>query len=233
MKCLIWNLEWTVSESNRGKIIKQIVDDLNPDVICFTEAYPAIVPDNGYIITSDANYGYENTGDRRKVILWSKNPWKNIDQYGSKDIPGGRFISGITNEIRFIGVCIPWKDAHVNTGMKNRKIWEDHSNYLISLNIITKKYLLTENKICMVGDFNQRIPRLYTPEDIFEKLMKIIQSDFNIITANLLDENGKLLIDHVAVSNTLKGEFENIIPKTTKNGFKLSDHSGLIINITE
>jgi hypothetical protein len=32
--------------------------------------------------------------------------------------------------IRFVGVCIPWRDAHVRTGRRDRAPWEDHLRFL-------------------------------------------------------------------------------------------------------
>lgn len=73
----------------------------------------------------------------RKVILWSKNPWRDIDYVGDESLPTGRFVSGTTmtsiGEIRCIGVCIPWRNAHVSTGRKDKKQWEDHEPYLEGL----------------------------------------------------------------------------------------------------
>ena len=66
------------------------------------------------------------TGDE----LWRYDP----------ELPGGRFVSGVTMGIRFIGVCIPWQSAHVSTGRKDRKSWEDHLIYCRHLTGIIEKY---------------------------------------------------------------------------------------------
>ena len=67
------------------------------------------------------DYGYKIQKGRRKVILWSKNKWTEVNQIGSKEIPTGRFISGVTNGIKIVGLFIPWKFAHVSSGRKDRK----------------------------------------------------------------------------------------------------------------
>ena len=56
-----------------------------------------------------------------------------------------------------IGICIPWKSAHVSTGNKNRKIWEDHISYINALENFLNSANDTYNFIC--GDMNQRIPK--------------------------------------------------------------------------
>ena len=44
------------------------------------------------------------------------------------------FIAGTTKTpigpVRIIGVCIPWDRAHISTGRKDRRPWEDHHAYL-------------------------------------------------------------------------------------------------------
>ena len=83
MKCLTWNIEWATESSLRGKRINKLVAEADPDVLCLTEATLAMVPANGYVIESDPNYGYPNRGNRRKVLLWSKQPWQKMDTVGN------------------------------------------------------------------------------------------------------------------------------------------------------
>ena len=49
-----------------------------------TEGYENLLPKDGYIISSHEDYGYKTKKGRRKVILWSKNKWTEVDQIGSK-----------------------------------------------------------------------------------------------------------------------------------------------------
>ena len=95
----------------------------------------------GYVISSQENYGYKISQGRRKVILWSKEKWDDIDNIGSSDMPSGRYIAGTTMGIRFIGVCIPWKMAHVSTGRKDRKQREDHLSFF-TLNLASRFNIL-------------------------------------------------------------------------------------------
>jgi exonuclease III len=232
MKCINWNLEWATPASKRGKAISQIIGDISADVGCFTEVFPEMFMQSGYTISSQSDYGYQNTGKKRKVILWSSTPWEHIDTVGSSRLPSGRFVSGISKGIRYIGVCIPWKDAHVRTGNKDRKTWEELLCYIEALNEIIPKYLKTGDKICLLGDFNQRIPRFRQPIEVFDKLISTLKNDFRLITEGLNDEEKKPLIDHIAVSESIKGEFSKIIPKNHRESFKLSDHSGVVADIT-
>lgn len=98
-------------------MIRQEMNRIDPDVMGLTEVGVAITP-QGHVIEADPDYGYTHDGSRRKVILWSKTPWEEMDAIGDPEMPTGRFVSGVTQGIRFVGVCIPWRDAHVKTGRK-------------------------------------------------------------------------------------------------------------------
>jgi len=199
-----WNTEWATPNSKRGKFFH---DQFNSDVICVTEGYESLLPKNGYLISSNENYGYKIINGRRKVILWSKNQWSDIDQLGSNDIPSGRYIAGTTMGIRFIGICIPWRFAHVSTGRKDRKPWEDHISFIKGLSINDKNTIL-------LGDFNQNIPRRNQPEDAYEYLSNLIKG-MTLLTSNMA-------LDHIVISNNLKGLDIQKIP-TLSN----SDHDGI------
>ena len=149
LKISCWNSDWATPSSKRGKFF---IDKFDSDIICLTEGYETLLPHDGYIISSHEDYGYKSKKGRRKVILWSKNKWTDIDQIGSKEIPTGRFISGITNGIKIIGLCIPWRFAHVSTGRKDRKPWEDHLSFIQNLSFSNQKTII-------IGDFNQIIPK--------------------------------------------------------------------------
>ena len=188
----------------RGKFF---IDKFDSDIICLTEGYENLLPKDGYIISSHEDYGYKTKKGRKKVILWSKNEWTDIDQLGSKEIPSGRFISGVTSGIRIIGICIPWRFAHVSTGRKDRKPWEDHLSFIQNLSFSNEKTII-------IGDFNQNIPKKNQPEIVFSSLKNMIDG-FNLLTTNM----GLL---HIVISNDLKAESVKKIA-TGDN----SDHDGI------
>ena len=226
LKILIWNTEWAKPNSNREQIIKEIVKTISPDIICITEGYIQSWQDFGYTIYSNEDYGYKIHQGRRKVILISKTPWSNIDEIGDINMPNGRFISGITQNINVIGVCIPWKDAHVRTGRKDKQSWEDHIDYLNGL----KNNLQNINSQTFVmGDFNQRIPKKYSRKDVYDLMLKTFK-DFNIETQNNIQPIDKLSIDHLCTKYTDKVlSIESI--SNFKGDVRLSDHFGLVVNI--
>ena len=208
LKISCWNSDWATPTSKRGKFF---IDKFDSDIICLTEGYENLLQKDGYIISSHEDYGYKSKNGRRKVILWSKNEWTDIDKLGSKDIPSGRFISGVTSGIRIIGLCIPWRFAHVSTGRKDRKPWEDHLSFIQNLSFSNKKTII-------LGDFNQNIPKKNQPEIVFSSLKNMIDG-FNLLTTNM----GLI---HVVISTDLIAESIKTI--ATENN---SDHDGINCSI--
>ena len=49
------NSDWATPTSKRGKFF---IDKFDSDIICLTEGYENLLPQNGYIISSNEDYGY-------------------------------------------------------------------------------------------------------------------------------------------------------------------------------
>jgi exonuclease III len=230
MKCLNWNLEWKTPATKAGRIIQQVFARLSPEVACFTEVNRAMLS-VGHSIESDPDYGYPNDGQRRKVALWSNQPWNEVDVIGDDEMPSGRFVSGITAGVRFVGVCIPWRDAHVKTGRRDRTCWEDHLAYCRGLERVLARYSADRTPTCVVGDFNQRIPRVGQPVNVAKALADAIPADFRIATEGLKDAEGADLIDHFVVSPDLSISITEIVPRFSPDGTRLSDHVGVAASL--
>jgi endonuclease/exonuclease/phosphatase family metal-dependent hydrolase len=225
----LWNVQWASRASKRGSFFAQRLGALSSHVICVTEGHADILPDGGHLITSDADYGYARPPARRKVLLWSRNPWREVDTLGSPLLPPGRFVSGTTDTprgvVRFVGVSIPWRDAHVKTGHRNRQPWEDHLSYLQHLSPL----LQSDHSVptVLLGDFNQRIPRSRQPARIFSALLAALSPDFRLATAGTIANAPGLAIDHLAVSGALEPVQTDFLSQYDANGVQMSDHFGL------
>lgn len=121
MKIIIWNTEWAKPGSKKERIIQEVVSSHAPDIICITEGYAQTWKSFDNVITSEQDYGYEVIDGRHKVMLVSTDSWRGVDTIGNDQLPSGRFVSGITHGIEVIGVCIPWRMAHVTGGIKVAK----------------------------------------------------------------------------------------------------------------
>lgn len=230
MTTLTWNLQWASPGSRRAEALRERIRQVHPDVVCCTEVIQPFAP-SCYAIESDPDYGYARTGDRRKVVLWSRTPWLEVDPIGDSGLPSGRFVSGVTQGIRFVGVCIPWRDAHVRTGRRDRAPWQDHVAYCEALGRILKRYGAAQEPLCVIGDYNQRIPRVSQPDAVYRALHGSLAGCVSVATEGLKDAEGKCLIDHVAVSPQLRAQVTQILPRISDAGMRLSDHVGIVARI--
>ena len=112
LSVLTWNVQWATPNSWRSSEILSRIDRYIPEVICLTETHEGLLSQHGHTISSQPDYGYKITQGRRKDILWSREPWVQVDDLGIEPMPLGRFVSGVTQtslgEVTVIGVCIPW-----------------------------------------------------------------------------------------------------------------------------
>lgn len=234
LRVLVWNTEWARAHTPRGAEIKRVLEAADPDVVCVTEGAAELLPGNGHVIDSDPDFGYRQQEGRRKVLLWSPEPWEMVDRAGHPDMPGGRYVEGRTTTrsgpVRVIGVCIPWRGAHVSTGRRDRKPWEDHRRFLSCLDAVLAREALAIPEI-VAGDFNQRIPRFRTPKAVFRQLMNVFESRFSICTSGELEGADGPGIDHVAHTAGLEAVDVRVIPKVSQQGLRLSDHFGLSVEL--
>jgi endonuclease/exonuclease/phosphatase family metal-dependent hydrolase len=229
-RLLLWNVEWAAPRSERGRRIRSIVAEHAPDVICLTEASADMLPEGGFAVDARPDYGYGATGARRKVLLWSRTAWDSVDRFGAKVMPGGRFASGIALGMRFVGVCVPWRDAHVRTGRRDRSPWEDHRQYLRGLHGMVPRYVRAPEPLVVLGDFNQRLPRFRQPDDVHAALDGILDEGLVCLTAD--DQGwGRGQIDHVMVGAGIEVLDVLRLPRVADDGLRLSDHDGLVVRL--
>ena len=222
-----WNVEWATPRTKAGKRIQQIIKQLDADIFVLTEGCKELMPE-GFVFDGGIDWGYESDDKQiRKVLLWSRYPLIDPFQGEGFQLPEGRFIAATVQhpvgDIRIYGVCIPWKDAHVLSGRKDRAPWEDHSTYLEGLRQLVE---LPKSPLVVLGDFNQRIPRVSQPVLVAEKLSRCMDG-LQVCTALPLE---KPLIDHIAISNHFSFSSVDIIPDRDEHG-KLSDHRGVVTEI--
>jgi endonuclease/exonuclease/phosphatase family metal-dependent hydrolase len=225
----LWNVQWASRASKRGPFFMRRLKEAPNDVICITEGHADILPEPGHVITSNRDYGYKLIRGRRKVLLWSRNPWRNVDTFDSSEVPSGRLVTGITDTpcgaVQFVGVCVPWRDAHVRTGRRDRKQWQDHEAYLKHL-----PSLLTVNRsvpTVLLGDFNQSVPRRRQPERVFTALMHALSPEFQLVTTGPIKNSPNLGVDHLAVSGSLRCIKSECNSSIDAKGSTMSDHFGL------
>ena len=83
LRLVNWNVEWAKPESPRGADVLRRVHGHVPELVCLTETYDGLLSHNGHTICSQPDYGYTLKEDRRKVMLWSMEPWDRSMTSGS------------------------------------------------------------------------------------------------------------------------------------------------------
>ena len=226
-----WNVEWATPRSRRtGEILRRI-DHHAPDVVCVTETHSMLLSRDGHTICSRPDYGYAIKEERRKVMLWSKEPWKQVDDLGADSMPPGRFVSGVTRtsmgEVTVIGVCIPWFGSRTEArrGLERKMRWEDHEQYLVGLTEVLAR--APAKPLIVMGDFNQIVgPASRARPELQLALQRAFPPGMTIATS-ALSFQGRMSIDHIALSDDLALESVDVIGNI-HDGRKLSDHFGVV-----
>ena len=218
-------MEWATPGTRRGDGVAAVLLDL-ADVMVVTECTLGVLPP-GHVVAGGDDWGYRvDDPTRRKVALWSRWPWRDVDPVGHPDLPPGRFVAGSTDtpigEVRVVGVCVPWAGAHVSTGRRDRRQWEDHERYLRALPEVLAGQ---PRPLVVAGDLNQRLPRSRQPEQVHQLLVEALNG-LEILTTG--DTEAGQLIDHIAVSGELHASGLRLIPARDADS-PLSDHTGATV----
>lgn len=221
-------MNWASPRSLRGQVLIDQIQKLEPDVAIFTEAKVSWLEKlGGHLALAAADYGYESSPDRRKVAIWSSKKILSTDTLGSDVLPSGRYVQGQTHGITVVGLCIPWRDAHVRTGRRDKVIWQDHRTYLRGLQQLP---CLGERKLVVAGDFNQRNPRYRQPSDLFDALSNVFEH-LDWLTLGDIYPLEKLSIDHILISKEMQAGITRGL--SNHDGAQLlSDHFGVFSDIS-
>jgi endonuclease/exonuclease/phosphatase family metal-dependent hydrolase len=228
----VWNVEWARPHSRRGQAVAGRLVSWDCDVLVVTEGEAALLPDHGHVVDSEEDYGYRVIAGRRKVLLWSRNPWREVERRTSADLPSGRIASGVTDTpagpVRVVGVCIPWRDAHVPSGRRDRDGWQDHLRYLNALGPWLEG-LPPDPPLVVAGDFNQRVPANGQPARVAQGLADALGG--LVVASAGLTHAGRRLIDHLAHDPALRTNSICAIGRERPAGPRLSDHDGVVVEL--
>lgn len=232
IKLVTWNLEWATPERARGRTLKERFDEEQPDVVVLTETVSDMMGGDGHTICSEPRPSQRGAPRRRKVLMWSRHPWRNVDADGEGTLTDGRFVRGVTDSplgpIEVVGVCIPWSHSHVTNGRRDCKAWEDHLDYLAALGELLRSKASEYPRI-LAGDFNQRVPRTRQPARAYAALMGAL-TGFEVATAGRLDADDKRAIDHVALDYRLRARRVEVLSNYDGER-RLTDHFGLSVSL--
>lgn len=223
-----FNCEWRKTKSSDAAIIRERLWESDADVICLTETQRDFLADRGNTIESATFDNGPNAASRRKVLLWSRHPWTCVDSFGPQGLPAGRYVSGKTQtaagQIKFVGVCIPYGFAGVRHGVPKRSPWELHLTYLSALD---RSLPPQPTRTVVLGDFNQRLPRKYQPQRVFDAINKVLLGRFTLATEGLVSPIERHAIDHICHSSDLCSDSLESVSNIRPDGGRISDHFGV------
>ena len=235
MNLVNWNVQWATPRSERTSEILRRIDQHNPDIVCLTESNKELLPLDGYVICSQPDYGYKIAENRRKVVLWSREPWDCVDDLGHESLPPGRYVSGVTRtpvgDVSVIGICIPWHGSRTEErrGAGRKKVWEDHEIFLSGLAGILAG--VPDRSLVITGDFNQRIGQKGYSSRKLQSLLHNAMSERLTIATSALGRAGRRSIDHIALSEDLVAEALSVVSNIAGDS-KLSDHIGVAAKLS-
>ena len=236
LRVVNWNVEWATPRSERSPEIVRRIAKHDPDIVCLTETNERLLDSfGGHTIHSLPDYGHRMITGRRKVMLWSRNPWRDVAGFGSAAFPPGRFVAGVTETsegpVTVVGVCIPWSGSRTKRFGGNSRQWEDHESYLDGLQRLFRPGL--ERRTVVIGDYNQSIGgRNSAPVRLCEKLKRTFDDAGLRIASAELEFEGRRAIDHMAITPDLDVESMTAISNLRDGGKKLSDHFGGVADLS-
>lgn len=162
--------------------------------------------------------------------MWSSEPWTDVDEVGSPDLPSARFVAATTETpigpVRIMGVCISWHMANVTYGNRNRRPWEDHINYCSELRQLIEAYD-PALPLIVAGDYNQRIPPTRGGAQV-HAMAELLEA-IDLLTGGEVAGWEKPGIDHIAVRGleaTSVVGWPNVI-----DDVRCSDHGGVVVEL--
>ena len=168
-------------------------------------------------------------------MLWSRQPWRDVDDLGHESLTSGRFVSGVSatsiGDVMVMGICIPWFGSRTEArrGTERRERWQDHEQYLTALTEILARE--TDVPLIVMGDFNQVIGEgARAPVHLREALRDAFSRSMTIVTADVTFK-GRRNIDHIALSEGLACESVEPI-SNIHDGSRLSDHYGIVAEVS-
>ena len=214
MKLVNWNVDRANPQSKDSSTVARAVDIRNrierysPEIVCLTETHSELLQGG------DRNWRRADGGSGikegpRKVLLWSRHPWKRVvDDIGDDRLPPSRFITGVTRtslgDVTVVGLCIPWKGSRTPEYGGKREEWDDHEDYLKHLKGVLAG--APSERFVVMGDFNQCMVKRRpgsNPARRAELLRLATPRHVRLVTCEF-KPHGRRIIDHIAVSDDME-----------------------------
>ena len=228
-----WSIERRKPSSWQARSLMNEIALLEPDYLCLTEAWKqSLVDFSGHVISAAGIAWSPQHPDERKVVLWSRNPWADVEPIEQLEaigsaITGTSEING--NVVRFVSVCIPYHFASPLGVEPRAKPWTAHERFLETFAPLLARWVQDEPAI-VLGDFNRLVPRSWGPKKSYEMLEDAF-SGYQFATTGILDKINDRTIDHIACAGSF--EVKRAYGKSAHlpDGRRRSDHFGVVAEL--
>jgi hypothetical protein len=233
MRILNWNFARRTPESWQAGVMVERIRDAAPDIAVLTEAHETSLTLLGGHVLSDAGvrWGGE-TETERKVLLWSKQPWREPTHYAALSAIGGA-VSGITEtplgDIRVLGVCTPHNFAAPETMEPRPPLWSQHIAFLEALGQ-TLEALPPGPPLVIAGNFNQSLPLAWGSWQAHHALVAAL-SGYPVLTKGDINPLNELTINHIAAGPSLRAGSVRAISRFDSEDKPLSDTFGVVADL--
>ena len=190
---------------------------------------------DGHTICSQPDYGYTLKEGRRKVMLWSREPWEQVDDLGIDSMPPGRFRVPVSHRRQrarspLSGSAFPGSahglrlDASWNARCSGRTM---DSTWPVSRKVLRRA---SPKRLIVMGDFNQTIGPGSHARPLRLALQEAFPPSMTIVTSELAFQ-GRRSIDHIALSEDWAVGSLGVV-SNIHEGRKLSDHFGVVAELS-
>lgn len=165
------------------------------------------------------------------MLLWSANPWTDVDAVESAAAVGG-VMSGQTEvggrRVRVAGICIPYHMARPYRQAEKAAPWAQHERFIEALAPSLARWR-QEGPVIVMGDFNRRMPRTYGSLRSYEMLERAFEG-YEIATRGKLPGIEAQTVDHVAVAGAVRVTGVAGRSAVSPEGLVRSDHFGVVVD---
>ena len=244
MRILNWNTQADKLRAGTPKFerLHQLVASYDADVICLTEALPELMPEGDGTVKSHLSDWKPEARGARKVVLWSRFGWTDVDKTGSRNLPEGRFVRATTTlegtDLTFVGMCIPYREHRTKEkfwGTKKKGRWDGACEYLDALREDILGQTDFRQRTILLGDFNLEIPPRGYPgkNEVVNQKREATFSGWTMPTGGVWDDPAldRTFKDHIALSPDIRARPPQFFSRFDADKSELSDHNGVCIEV--
>lgn len=234
MRLITWNFARRGPETWQAGVMLERIREEAPDVVVLTDAQETTLALlGGHVLTdTGVRWARNETSSERKIVLWSKQPWREVTHYPTLSALGAA-VSGVSQtpmgKVRVLALCTPPHFAWPE-GMEPRPLfWEQHIAYLEALEAVLDA-IPKGPPLIIAGSFNQPIPLAWGSWTAHHRLMAALAS-VHILTRGDIAPIGAQSLDHIAAVSSLRAGAIHAISNLGSDGKEISDHFGVVADL--